>query len=63
VNIDQGAVAAIAIFLAAQTGALIFYSGFVSRTLSDHERRLNNIETTDRADFRVWRNQHQREEF
>jgi hypothetical protein len=56
---DQGAVAAICIFLAMQTGALIFYAGYVSRSLSDHDRRLNNMEAANAAERHALQNEHQ----
>lgn len=44
-QIDQGAVAIIAVFLATQTGALIYFAGAVSATLRSHEKRIDKLES------------------
>jgi sensor domain CHASE-containing protein len=46
---DSNVAVTIAIFLAAQTGALIFYAGVMITMLRSHEKRLDNIEAEQRA--------------
>jgi hypothetical protein len=41
---DQGAITAIIIFGATQTGALIFFAGIVATQLRNHDRRLDKVE-------------------
>jgi hypothetical protein len=41
---DPGATAIILTFVAAQTGALIFFAGVVSRVIKDHDRRHDETE-------------------
>jgi hypothetical protein len=45
---DMGAIATICIFLALQTGAAVWNIAVITQTLSDHTRRLNALEATDR---------------
>lgn len=39
----------ICIFLLAQTGALVFYAGIMSRAIKDHDRRIDTLEHNERA--------------
>ena len=41
---DMGATAIIVTFLAANTGALIYFAGQVKETLRNHEMRIENYE-------------------
>jgi hypothetical protein len=43
-QLDSTALATIGIFLAAQTGALIFFAGVVAAALKSYDHRLNIIE-------------------
>jgi hypothetical protein len=43
---DASAFIELGIFMAAQTGALIYYAGKTSRTLADHDRRIDENEAT-----------------
>jgi hypothetical protein len=45
-HLDSGSVTTIAVFLAAQTGALIFYAGKLASTVGNHDRRLDKLEST-----------------
>jgi hypothetical protein len=47
-QLDQNAVVTIIVFIAAQTGALIFYAGAVFSMMRNHDRRLDKNE--DRID-------------
>jgi len=42
--VNSEAIVTVCIFLAAQTGALIFFCGGVSATLRDHNRRIKAVE-------------------
>jgi hypothetical protein len=44
-QLSPDAIATIVVFIAAQTGALIFFAGVVAFTLKNHDRRLTTNET------------------
>ena len=41
---DAGALTTVGVFIAAQTGSLIFFGGIVAATLRQHDRRLDKVE-------------------
>jgi len=43
-QIDQNAVATVVIFIAAQTGALVFFAGMVTVTLRNYGERITKTE-------------------
>lgn len=45
--------ATIAVFLATNTGALVFFAGVVVTMLKNHEKRLDNIEAEQRAEHQL----------
>lgn len=54
---DAGAVIAVLIFLAANTGSMIYFAGIVTATLRDHDRRIGSTEewreSRDRVIFQL----------
>lgn len=51
--LSPDAIAAVCIFLATQTGALIFFAGVVSWTLRNHDKRLDKNEARCEGCLRV----------
>lgn len=50
---DTGAIVALLIFGATQTGALVYFAGTVAATLRDHDRRLDVNEADHKALLKV----------
>jgi hypothetical protein len=46
-NFNQEALVMLIIFVATQTGALIYFAGVIAATMRDHEARLTKNEATD----------------
>jgi len=46
---DWDAVITLGVFLAAQTGAFLFYAGMVWRAMKNHDQRLEQLERDERA--------------
>jgi hypothetical protein len=54
-RLDPSAVATLIVFIAAQTGALIFYAGVMLTMMRDHDKRLDKGEDrTDRLSAAVY---------
>lgn len=51
-QIDMGAVIAIILFLAVQTGTLIFFCGVITTSVKDLDRRIVRIE--DKSDLSIF---------
>lgn len=46
---DTLSLVTICLFLAMQTGGLIFYAGVMTRAIKDHDRRIERLEENERA--------------